>query len=145
MIRHILAGAALAGTLTGMTLLAGVASAPPAHATAIGCSKFSETPYLGIPTGVLCFNVFGSGENITSMDANWTVVGALCNWRIDWVIYKDGKTWWRDNGPREGCLNGQAGRKRGAGRAPDGSDICAELYDVPRNVKIDAVCHSIAR
>jgi hypothetical protein len=140
MIRHMLAGTALAG----MALFAGVASAPPAHATAIGCSKFSEMPYLGIPTGVLCFNVYGSGENITSMDANWTT-GALCNWRIDWVIYKDGKTWWRDNGPREGCQHVQGGRKRGAGRAPDGSEICAELYDVARNVKIEAVCHSIER
>ena len=121
-----------------------VASAPPAHASASGCSKFSEMPYFGIPTGTFCFSVVGSGENIKSMEANWQT-GALCNWRIDWKIYKNGKIWWRDTGPRQGCQHIHGGRKRGAGRAPDGSEICAELYNVARNVKIEAVCHSIER
>src|SRR4051794_1123057 len=110
--------ASLMRTVAGMALLAGAAMSSPAHATASGCSKFSEMPYFGIPTGTLCFTVRGSGEKITSMDASWQT-GALCNWRIDWVIYKDGRTWWRDTGPRQGCQHIHGGRTRGAGRAPD--------------------------
>src|SRR4051794_7792431 len=97
--------------LAGMAAGAAVVIAPPAHATAHGCSQFSAVPYVGIPAGVLCFNVYGSGENITSMDANWTTP-TLCDWRIDWVIYKDGKVWWRDNGPRRACHHIQDGRTR---------------------------------
>ena len=121
------------------------ASARPAQATASGCSVFSEAPIIQWPSGWLCFDVNGSGESISSMRATWRVAGSLCNWRIDWAIYKDRKTWWRDNGPRHGCNKITGQRLRGAGRAPDGSEICAELYNTARNQKIDAVCHGIVR
>jgi hypothetical protein len=122
------------------------ASARPAHADGGGCSVWSQInlPTVTIPAGWLCLNVYGSGLNIHNMNAYWRT-GTLCNWRIDWVIYNNGKTWWRDNGPVHGCDHITGTRVRGAGRAPDHSDICAELYNTARNVKIDAVCAGIER
>lgn len=96
-----------------------------------------------MPAGTLCFNVKGQGTKINKMNAQW-LAPSLCNWRIDWAIYYEGKTWWRDKGRTHNtCSYGNNGRSRGRGYAPAGSEICAELYNTSRNRKIDAACASI--
>jgi hypothetical protein len=130
-----------------LTILVSMLSARPVQAYGTGCTQWGEgiIPKITHP-GTLCFTAFGSGENITSMKADFTYesLTSLCNWRIDWVIYYNGGTWWRDNGPRHGCAY-YGSRLRGAGWAPDNSAFCAELYDTARNAKIDAVCLQITR
>jgi hypothetical protein len=117
----------------------------PVQAYATGCSIWKEVPYYGIPTGWLCFTVEGDNgsTSIDSMRATWRT-SELCDWRIDWVIYYRGKTWWRENGPEHNhCDHVTAGRARGKGSGPDGSKICAELYDTNQNTPIEAVCHRL--
>lgn len=113
----------------------------PARADANGCSIYSNAA--GIPTNWICIEVWGEGTYIHNMYARWRGP-SQCNWRIDWVIYYKGRTWWRDNGPEHNvCNHGQGGRTRGKGHAPAGSDLCAELYDTAKNSKIDAACVAI--
>lgn len=136
-----------ASSLIGSALLAVVVMVPgyvrPALADGGGCSVYSSIPHIDVPSGTLCFHVKGKGTNIDKMDAQW-LAPSLCSWRIDWVIYYKGKTWWRENGPtHEACSHGHDGRTRGKGQAPAGSEICAELYKTSRNTKIDAACADI--
>src|SRR3954447_25760179 len=104
------------------------------------CTIYSSTaagPYT-VPSGLLCLRVFGDGTYISNMDAKWYSV-ELCNWRIDWVIYYNGKTWWRNNGPAHNeCDNIHGTRIRSEGYAPAGSDLCAELYHNASGVRIDS-------
>ena len=117
--------------------------AQPAHALAHGCSVWRTIPATAIPASWLCFSIYGSGTSISSMRATWRSP-SLCNWRIDWVIYRNGRVWWRDNGSaHNNCTSVTGERYRGAGYAPAGSSLCAELYDTSRNKQIDAVCHGI--
>jgi hypothetical protein len=137
-----LASAAGIAFLAGSMVVCG--STPPAHANGGGCTVYSTIPYIDVPSGTLCFDVLGQGTNIDKMEAKW-LAPSLANWRIDWVIYYQGKTWWRDNGPAHNSSDHvQGGRTRGSGKAPAGSEICAELYNTSRNIKIDAACASIS-
>lgn len=130
----------------GLAIAAAGAGSHPARADGRGCSAWGviNTPKGKLPAGGICLQVFGSGLKIYYMDANW-FAPQLCNWRIDWVIYSNGKAWWRDKGPVHGCNNAHGNRIRTAGSAPDHSDLCAELYEAAQGIKIDAACVSIYR
>jgi hypothetical protein len=128
-----------ASSLIGSALLAVSVMVPaavrPAYADGSDCSP------QGSPT--LCFNVYGDGNYIHNMEAHWLGY-SLCNWRIDWVIHYQGKTWWRDKGPvHTSCSHVRDGRTRGQGNAPIGSQFCAELYNTSRNRKIREACVDI--
>jgi hypothetical protein len=114
--------------------------------SATDCSiwKTITVPLTGvvIPKSWLCFTVYGSGTSISSMVATWRAP-SLCNWRIDWVIYYQGKVWWKDKGSANGCTSITGGRSRGAGAAPAGSSLCAELYSTSHNKKLDDICFGI--
>lgn len=127
-----------ASSLIGSALLAVSVMVPaavrPAYADGGECSGRSPR---------LCFNVYGDGTYIHNMEAHW-FAPSLCNWRIDWVIYYQGKTWWRNPGPvHTSCSHVRDGRTRGQGYAPIGSEFCAELYNTSRNRKIRQACVSI--
>jgi hypothetical protein len=98
-----------------------------------------------------CFYIEGDGGRIDSMEAKFELGRPvqwepLCNWRIDWVIHYNNKTWWRDNGPPKAiCSNFLGSRIRGAGSAPIGSRFCAELVYFPLETKISEACLDITR
>lgn len=136
-------GAKLRSLVVAAMLAAACWAVPSsAHATATGCTYFTG--------GDLCLYVYGDGLEITSMGAYFHLPNknsVICNWRIDWVIYLNGKVWWRDVGPVNGCEKGGStavptgSRSRREGWAPDGSQLCAELYTGSR--KVDAACVGI--
>jgi hypothetical protein len=128
--------------LTVILMLAGPGH--PARADGGGCTYYGiiGTGKGDVPYGELCIGVFGDGTYIHDMKAGWEEP-QRCNWRIDWVIYYEGKTWWRDNGPAHGCTLVYGSRIRGKGYAPGGSEVCAELYDSAQNKRIDAACAAI--
>lgn len=134
---------------TALSILIAMASMPVQQARAIdltpssGCSTWKKIPIWEIPAGWMCFTIEGEGTSISSLRATWRT-SSLCNWRIDWVIYHKGRIWWRDKGPTHSyCKKLSGERYRGSGYAPAGSTFCAELYDIGREVKIEAVCRSI--
>lgn len=112
----------------------------PARADGGWCSYYKRIK--GIPVASICIAVYGDGTYIHNMDAVWTDT-ERCSWRIDWVILYNGKTWWRDNGPVQGCNKVHGYRSRGKGYAPNHSRVCAVLYDVPENKQIDSACADI--
>jgi hypothetical protein len=128
--------------LVGLLLMIGglqVTTTRPASAYADGCSGWGSVPYLSIPTGYMCFEVWGS---ISSQRATWRTA-SLCNWRIDWIAYDaSGRQWWRSNGPTHyGCTWISGGRSRGAGYVPKYGRMCARVYS--HNTWLAGVCHTI--
>lgn len=148
MIKFVLGRVRVLLLVTALAVVGMVAIAPtPARADAFGCTAYSsvETPWIPVPTGTLCFEINGSGSNIDYMRAYWRSPN-LCNWRVDWKIYYQGRTWWQSKGTAHNhCDYVTNYRDRQSGWAPIGSQICAELYNVPRNVRIDRACHNITR
>lgn len=133
----------------GLAIAAAGAGSHPARALPLPhCSTWQTIPIPGvpvpIPAGTICLTVAGEGLTIYYMEANW-LAPELCNWQINWVIYNNGKEWWRDNGPVKDCKKASGNRIRGAGSAPNNSDLCAELYEAALGRKIDAACVSIYR
>ncbi len=132
---------ALARLLTAVLLSLGLAfgAAGPANAYAEGYSGWGSIPYLGVPSGYMGFQVFGS---ISSMNAVWRT-GSLCNWRIDWYGYdKNGTQFWHDVGPTHyGCTSVSGGRSRGAGTIPKYGKVCARTYSYGK--WLAGVCHTI--
>jgi len=125
--------------------LAASPSTPPANAGASSCSSWGNIPYVGLPTGYMCFTVKGEGLTLTSMRATWRTA-TMCNWRFDWVIYYRGKAWWTSKGPTNGCNRLSGGRVRSIAKtAPDGSDICAILKNSAQEIKIAGVCFGVHR
>jgi len=114
--------------MLGLLTASHVASAPSAVADAEGCQPYSPITVLKyvVPRGVMCHEIDGSGNNITSQEVAVYTVNT-CNWRIDFV-YKDlnGATWYRDTGTyHTGCSIPY--RTRGSGWAKDGS-ACAQMW-----------------
>lgn len=137
--------AMVVGPLVAMVIV--VASPTASHADASVISVYSTSPS-GVPVGWLTFSVTSPrspGTTITSMRASWRQP-SLCNWRIDWRIYYRGATWWRDIGPAHNHCDSVTGeRYRGSGYAPDGSQLCAQLYNTATGVRITSACVGIER
>jgi hypothetical protein len=148
-----------------LAMVVGGASARPAQADGSQCNYFGAVTTVSVSGGPIsvskeirpnrmCFDVYGDRNYIHNMEADFYLnvnplfplspqLEPICIWRIDWVIYYNGKTWWRDNGPPHGCSHFTGSRIRGAGWAPNFSEFCAELYYVPQNTKIADACVNI--